>query len=199
MPCDRLDDGTWVCAPYGAMLPAKDGARVVCHVCGDALTLISAQHVARHGLTQASYRERFGLNRKASLAAPALAQRRRDEGKRRWATNAGVRDGLALGQQMARSGVLYELGAAAQPAGARRPQGRVPATREGASPALRAHRERRTARAYACWGERARGLGFGDLEQYLTARRTEGATAHRVRTELGCGGSVAERLLRSEA
>ena len=62
-------------------------------------------------------------------------------------------------------------------------------------PALRAHRERQPAAARSRWEERVRGLGFDDLEAYLVARRVEGATAHRVRTELGCGGSVAVRLL----
>ena len=63
------------------------------------------------------YRERFGLNRKASLVSPVLAALRRDEGRRRWSANEGVRAGLAVGQEMARSGALYKLGAAAQPVG----------------------------------------------------------------------------------
>ena len=40
-----------------------------------------------------------------------------------------------------------------------------------------------------------RDLGFADLAAYLVARRDEGASAHRVRVELGCGGSVAVRLI----
>ncbi|TQJ49280.1 MucR family transcriptional regulator [Phycicoccus sp. SLBN-51] len=199
VPVGRLDDGTWVHAPYGAMLPVEAGRRVVCHACGDALSAISAQHARRHGLTLEGYRERFGLNRKQSLTAPELADKRRVEGRRRWAHNNGVRDGLAVGQLMAKSGVLYELGAAAQPAGARRPQGRAAASRDGASAALRADREHRTQQARARWAEQARALGFTDLEEYLTQRRTEGATAHRVRSELGCGGRTAERLLAGPA
>lgn len=93
-----------------------------------------------------------------------------------------MRDGLAVGQEMARSGGLYELGAAAQPGGARRSQGRVAASREGASPALRAHRDAQGAAARVRWTERVRAPGFEDLETYLQRRRTEGATAHRVRT-----------------
>jgi hypothetical protein len=195
VPVGRLADGTWVYAPHGSVLPVEVGRRVVCHACGDALAAISAQHARRHGLSLAGYRERFGLNRKQSLTAPELAHKRRVEGQRRWANNAGVRDGLAVGQQMARSGVLYELGAAAQPAGARRPQGRAAASRAGASAALRADRERRTELARARWTERARAVGFAGLEEYLTQRRAEQVTAHRVRTELGCGGRTAERLL----
>ncbi len=64
----RLSDGTWVYAPYGAMLAVEAGRRVVCHVCGDALSAISAQHAARHSLTFAGYRERFGLKPEAVAA-----------------------------------------------------------------------------------------------------------------------------------
>ena len=127
-----------------------------------------------------------------------IAENRRVEGKRRWAENSGVRDGLTVGQEMARAGALYELGAAAQPAGARRAEGRSPASREGAAPALRADRERRSAESRARWDNRARAQGFDGLEAYLEQRRTAGATAHRVRTELQCGGTAAERLLRGD-
>lgn len=131
LPVDRLRDGSWVFAPYAAMRSVESGERVVCHVCGDALAAVSAQHVRRHGLTLDGYRERFGLNRKQSLLTPALAETRRSEGHRRWAENAGVRDDLAQGQEMARTGVLHDLGARAQPAGSRRAQGRASASREG--------------------------------------------------------------------
>src|SRR6478609_833528 len=94
----------WVFAPFGALLVVDSRRRVVCHACGDALTALSAQHVRRHGLTLVEYRERFGLNRKTSLVSPVLAEKRRGEGQRRWAENGGVRDGLAVGQAMARSG-----------------------------------------------------------------------------------------------
>jgi len=195
---ERLQDGAWAYAPFGLMFAVDGGSRVVCHACGDALTALSAQHVRRHGLTLVEYRERFGLNRKTSLVAPVLAEKRHVEGRRRWAENLAVREGLAVGQDMARSGVLHELGAAAQPAGARRKQGRSSASREGAAPALRADRERRSAEARSRWTERAVALGFSTLEEYLQVRRGELVSAHRVRTELGCGGSVAEALLRLE-
>jgi hypothetical protein len=173
---------TWLYAPLGSMLHADGGERVVCHACGEQLSAVSAGHLRRHGLDPASYRARLGLNRKASLLAPALALRRREEGRRRWETNRGVRAGLAVGQQMARAGVLYELGAAAQPGGSRRAQGRAAASREGASAALRAHREAQAA-ARARWGERARGLGFADLAD------TWSPGARRGRARTGCGWS----------
>ena len=195
VPWGRLADGSWVFGPVGTMLVVCSGQRVVCHACGEALTAISRGHLVRHGLDLAGYRERFGLNRKASLLAPALAAARAVEGRRRWAGNQGVRAGLAVGQEMARSGVLYGLGAGAQPVGSRREQGRRAASREGASAALRAHRASRVAAARVRWEARAVGLGFAGLEAYLVDRRASGVSAHRVRTELGCGGSVAARLL----
>ena len=53
-----------VAAPYGSMLAVDAGSRVVCHLCGEALAAVLAQHARRHGLTLADYRERFGLNGK---------------------------------------------------------------------------------------------------------------------------------------
>ncbi|WP_415836606.1 MucR family transcriptional regulator [Nocardioides marinus] len=179
------------------MTVTDEGRAVVCHACGEPLAGVSAAHARRHGLSLVAYRERFGLNRKTSLIAPALAEMRRVEGQRRWVENAAVREGLAVGQALARSGALYELGAKAQPAGTRREQGRLAASREGASPALRADRERRSSAARERWTSAATGLGFASLEAYLAQRRAEGASAHRLRGELGCGGSSAERLLRA--
>lgn len=195
VPVGRLPDGGWLFAPVGELLAIDGGRLVVCHACGEALAALSVAHVGRHGLDLAGYRERFGLNRKASLVAPVLAAARREEGRRRWVANEGVRRGLAVGQELARSGVLYELGAGAQPRGSRRAQGRAAASREGASAALVAHRAGRSAAARARWEVRARELGFAGLEAYLVDRVAAGVGAHRVRVELGCGGSTAVRLL----
>lgn len=196
-PLDRMNDGTWLHAPFGAVLVVAGGQRVVCHACGDALEAITRHHVRRHNLDLAGYRERFGLNKKTSLIAPALAEVRREEGRRRWAENARVRAGLAIGQEMARSGELNDVGVAAQPAGSRRAQGRRPASRDEAAPALREHRGRQSGTARARWEQRAQALGFADLEAYLSDRRSAGVPPNRVRTELGLGGGTAERLLRT--
>ncbi|QWC83721.1 MucR family transcriptional regulator [Nocardioidaceae bacterium] len=199
LPCGRLPDGAWLFAPFGEVLVTNSGRSVVCHACGDALAAVSAGHLRRHGLSLAGYRERFGLNRKTSLVAPALAQVRREEGARRWADNVSVREGLAVGQAMARSGELHDLGVAAQPAGSRRSQGRVAASSAGASGSLRSHRRQRSESARLRWTEAAAHLGFESLEAYLDDRRGQDASAHRVRKELGCGGSAAARLLRGAA
>ena len=109
-----------------------------------------------------------------------------------------MRAGLAVGQNMARSGALHDLARPEQTPGSRRAQGRAAASREGASPALRAARAAQSAAALGRWAVAVTELGFYGLEEYLCARRAEGASAHRVRVELGCGGSVAVRLLAGE-
>ena len=192
---DRLADGAWLYAPVGQLLVVAGGDRVVCHACGDTLEAITRHHVRRHGLDLDGYRERFGLNRKQSLIAPALAEVRREEGRRRWTSNSGVRDGLAIGQAMAKSGVLHDIGQAAQPAGSRRPQGRRSASRDEASAALVVHRAARTAKARDRWDARSRELGFANLDAYLADRHAAGVTPNRVRTELRLGGGTAEKLL----
>lgn len=190
-----MDDGTSLYAPIDQVLAVASGERVVCHACGDALTAITRHHVRRHALDLPGYRARFGLNRKTALIAPGLAQTRRKEGRRRWETNAGVRDCLAVGQQMAKSGELPAIGVAAQPAGSRRRQGRRSGARQAASPALSAARTAQAAEAGQRWDARARQLGFADLEVYLDDRRNAGATVWQMRREFGCGSLMASRLL----
>ena len=195
MPIDRLDDGTWVYAPVGEVLVVAGGDRIVCHACGDALEAITRHHVHRHNLDLADYRLRFGLNRKASLIAPSLAETRQAEGRRRWQSNDRVRDGLAVGQAMAKSGELHAVGVAAQPAGSRRQQGRRAASRADAAPALAAHRAGQAGDARNRWEQRARALGFDNLKDYVSERQASAATPWRVRNELRCGSEMAVRLL----
>ncbi|WP_416957788.1 MucR family transcriptional regulator [Nocardioides sp. T5] len=192
---DRLNDDTWVYAPVGGVLVVDGGARIVCHACGDTLEAITRHHVRRHDLDLAGYRARFGLNRKTSLIAPALVETRRAEGLRRWESNDGVRDGLAVGQAMARSGELHAIGIAAQPAGSRRRQGRRAASRADAAPALAAHRSAQADDARERWTQRAQALGFDSLDGYLADRRATAVTPWRVRNELRCGSEMASRLL----
>jgi hypothetical protein len=197
VPVDRLDDGTWVYAPVGEVVVVAGGRRIVCHACGDALEAITGHHVARHDLDLdlGGYRMRFGLNRKASLIAPSLAETRRAEGRRRWQSNDSVRDGLAVGQAMAKSGELHAVGVAAQPAGSRRQQGRRAASRADAAPALAAHRAGQAEDARNRWEQRARALGFDNLKDYLDDPRASAGTPWRVRSELRCGSEMAARLL----
>ncbi len=111
-------------APLGELVVVDDGQRVVCHLCGRALAWLGAPHLRAHGWTAMGYREAFGLRRSASLCAPAVAEHRRQLGLQRYAANPRLRDGLAVGQAMARSGELLELSHAAQPAGSARTETR---------------------------------------------------------------------------
>ena len=100
VPYDRMPDGTWVYAPLGRVWAVNGQTALVCHVCGEALASVSVAHLARHGMTQAEYRERFGLNPETSLMSPALTESLRTQGRRRWESNAAVRGGLVIGQSM---------------------------------------------------------------------------------------------------
>jgi hypothetical protein len=59
----------------GEMRVLAHGELVECHVCGQPV--VSAGHHARwqHGMSPAAYRERFGLNRRTPLCAPAYSQK----------------------------------------------------------------------------------------------------------------------------
>jgi hypothetical protein len=63
----------------------------------------------------------FGLGR-LSLCAPALQQRRRELSVERYGANPRLREGLAVGLALARSGELLKLSHAAQPVGSARAQ-----------------------------------------------------------------------------
>lgn len=123
-----------------------------------------------------SGRRRRAGRRSDGLSSPALSRRqrghrpsrrlakRRELGLVRYQGNQRLREGLAVGQRMARDGSLLELSHAAQPAGSARTQTRMrlgerARTRDSAGPV----RHRIAARLAA--------LGFaGDLSGYLHDR-----------------------------
>src|SRR4051812_18317606 len=113
-PIGELDDGTPFFARLGELEVVDDGARVICHLCGRALQLLSAEHLRRHGWTPQLYRSTFGLNRSTALCSPVVTERRRAIGVDRYKRNARVQSGLAHGQELARSGRLLEMSHAVQ-------------------------------------------------------------------------------------
>ncbi len=150
-------------APVGELLIVDGGERVVCHLCGRALAMLGATHLRQHGWTAALYREAFGLRRSASLCAPTVIERRRQLGLQRYETNARLREGLAVGQAMARSGHLLTLSHRAQPAGSARVE-----TRRRAGERTAPVRQRTSAAAVSRLEVRLVELGFGgDLAGYL--------------------------------
>jgi len=198
LPVGRLDDGMWLFAPVGELVELADGSAVVCHACGEPLTWVSAAHLQRHGLDQAAYRERFGLNRKQALGCSRLQAERAAEGARRYATNEALRKGLGIGQAMAGDGRLNRLGVEAQPRGSRRAQGRTAAGRDAAAPALRRVRDDVVEQARRRSEEAAQALGFAGLDAYAADRRAAGASVSQVRAELRIGWKGARALLGGE-
>jgi predicted transcriptional regulator len=51
--------------------------RVQCHACGDWYRMLSGEHLMRHGLTVAAYKERYGLPRTVRLESPSVTTSRR--------------------------------------------------------------------------------------------------------------------------
>lgn len=173
-------------APVGELLIVDGGERVVCHLCGRALTMLGATHLRQHGWIAAMYREPFGLRRGASLCAPAMTERRRQLGLQRYETNVQLREGLAVGQAMARSGRLLALSHRAQPAGSARVE-----TRRRAGERTAPVRQRTSEAAASRLEARLVELGFsGDLAGYLRdgyERRRMPVLALALARELGVG------------
>ena len=166
MPLLVLRDGTRCFAPLGELVVVDGGRQVLCHLCGRAFAWLGASHLRAHGWTAVLYREAFGLRRGSALCAPAVVERRRELGLARYAENTRLREGLAVGQAMARSGELLERSHAAQPAGSARAE-----TRRRAAQRSEPMRQRTVDAAAARLQTRLVELGFPDaLPGYLTDR-----------------------------
>lgn len=186
-----LDDGTPFFAPLGELQVVDDGERVVCHLCGRALQLLSAEHLRRHGWTSGLYREAFGLNRSTGLCSPALASRRRAIGVDRYQQNVRVRGGLAQGQELARSGRLLEMSHAIQ-----RPGSSSLERRRRSAAVTAASRDIRRMSAIERRSGRIAELGFASEQDYLLDRYVARAwPVSRIKAELGIGSSVLTEIL----
>jgi len=186
-----LADGTEYFVPLGVLEFVDDDTRVRCHLCGNAFRLLSATHLRGHGWTPAEYREAFGLNRGTPLCAPTVSAQRRSTGRDRYANNPRVRDGMALGQELVRSGEALRMAQAAAPAGSARLQRRLRAADVTAESRRQRHDD-----AVARRQERVRELGFASERAYLRdryLRRSWGIA--RIRADLRVGSGVVEQLL----
>lgn len=190
-PVGMLPDGTEYFVPLGRLEFVDDGRRVLCHLCGRPLRLLSTTHLRQHGWTPQEYREAFGLNRSTPLCAPAVSERRRVIGRDRYAANARVREGMARGQELVRSGTALRQAHAAMPPGSARLQRRMTAADVTAEA-----RERRHLQAVARRRERIRGLGFATERAYLRDRYLRrGWGIARIKAEMQVGSGVVEQLL----
>jgi hypothetical protein len=179
-------------APIGELVVVDDGLRVVCHLCGESFASLPGHIGPRHGWTADQYREQFGLSRSASLSAPLTRARRREVGLARWAADLRVRNGLAVGQAMARSGELLKLSHAAQPRGTARVQ-----TRRQARELTEGVRRTTAAAANRRLAERLAALGWdNDLNGYLHHRYVVDQIGVLVLArELGVGNVRIKRML----
>jgi ROS/MUCR transcriptional regulator protein len=190
-PIGRLDDGTAYFAPLGELVVIADGERVLCHLCGRALQMLSAEHLRRHGWTPQLYRQAFGLNRSTALCSPAVVERRRAIGSERYLRNAKVREGLAQGQELARSGRLLEMSHAVQQ------RGTASLQRRSRSAAVTApSRVTRRVRAVERRNRLIAELGFTSERDYLIDRYLDqGWPVSRIKAELEIGSAVLTEIL----
>jgi len=68
-----------------AMSPAKSiqANKIVCLECGQEFKMLSPKHLDSHGLTPATYRQKYGFRRRQPLCAKNLSKRRSAAGKER--------------------------------------------------------------------------------------------------------------------
>src|SRR5437763_1703824 len=145
----------------------------------------------RHGWTAELYRVTFGLNRSTALCSPAVAERRRAIGMDRYQRNARVRNGLAQGQALARSGQLLEMSHAVQ-----RPGMASLERRQRSGEVTAASRIVRRAAAAARRRDRVAEFGFESERDYLIDRYVvrEWPVA-RIKAELEIGSATLTEIL----
>lgn len=102
----RLADGTVLHAPYGELLRDGDG-RLCCHLCGRWFRALGA-HLRVHRYTAQAYREVFGLCTSVALVAEEVSARISRRQAAAYQASPLVRERLAPGQDMARSGQLQD-------------------------------------------------------------------------------------------
>ena len=56
---------------------------IICLECGAEFKMLSAKHLAAHGMDARSYRAKYGLSARQSLCAKSLSDRRSESGKQR--------------------------------------------------------------------------------------------------------------------
>ncbi|OQX20331.1 MAG: hypothetical protein BWK76_01785 [Desulfobulbaceae bacterium A2] len=68
-----------------AIAPAKSiqANKIICLECGQEFKMLSPKHLASHGLTSVTYRQKYGFRRRQPLCAKNLSKRRSAAGKER--------------------------------------------------------------------------------------------------------------------
>lgn len=177
----RLADGTVLYAPYGELVRDGDG-RLRCHLCGRWFRALGA-HLRVHRYTAQTYREVFGLCTSVALVAEDVSARISDRQAAAYHGSPQVRERLAPGQDMARSGQLRARArtALAAPAPPQRAALRAAALETGRR--SRAHaREADLEARLAALGYPG---GVAALGQYLRVAYSAGASLEQLRAATG--------------
>jgi predicted transcriptional regulator len=107
-----------------AIAPAKSiqANKIICLECGQEFKMLSPKHLASHGLTSVTYRQKYGFRRRQPLCAKNLSKRRSAAGKER-----GLPDNLRrsiearVKKKVAPAKAAAPKAAAAKPAAAKAP------------------------------------------------------------------------------
>lgn len=176
-------------APPGELVRDEETGKVLCHLCGRWFVFLGG-HVRVHGFNAASYRELAGLCKTRALAARELSDLVSTRQKAHYATQQVMRDRLAEGQQMARTGELSLLvRQAADPAA-------IPLERLlGQADQLASGRATVSSRRARALVENVSRMGFDDLGNYLRHAYAAGASLELLARNTGLGRSRLRQAL----
>lgn len=175
-----LPDGTGLHAPPGELVIDSATGRVCCHLCGRWYVSLGG-HIRAHGHTADSYRDAMGLCRSRPLVAKALSRSIATRQSQAYRRSPELRDRLAVGQQLTRTGRLATLARTARATSAS-PEG----TRIRRA-ALDAGRATRAAQRDQALARRLRELGFEELGEYLRDAYSAGASLRSLAKVTGLG------------
>ncbi|WP_268238039.1 MucR family transcriptional regulator [Nakamurella endophytica] len=166
-----------------------------CAACGRWLNTVSGSHLtARHGLTVAQYRQRYGLQLRRVLEAPQRRAQRSASTRQRMEREPRLKALVDRAVGRAKSGELATAYRDAMTAGSRRSAQRaerreqlVSRAQEGSRRSAQRSRDQRDARAAD--------LGFLDVASYLRDRHGRGWSVFKMAAELGSSRQSVTALL----
>ena len=175
----HLSDGTGLHAPYGELVVEDGTGQLCCHFCGRWFVSLGA-HVRVHGTTAERYREDLGLCRGDPLTASSLSTTIAARQKLAYGRSREVRERFAVGQQLARDGVLGKM-TASRRVMTPDPPGAIARQRQ----ALEDGRVTMASRRQTSRDALIKESGAPDLATYLRARYAQGANLGQLADENG--------------
>lgn len=165
----------------GELVVEDDTGRLSCHFCGRWFTSLGS-HVRAHGTTAERYRADLGLCRREPLTAKPLSSAISARQQQAYGTSPDVRERFAVGQQMARDGVLGRLSATG-----RSTEPLAPAAVARQRRALETGRGTVAAQRQAARAALIEESGAPDLATYPRTRYAKGASVERLTKDTGLG------------